>query len=185
MAKEPTKIELRAHYLQQLKSLNFRLKADYDQNLNKVLAQYAQVNNCQRIHCYLPLPHEVNLQPLLAQWLQAGKTVICPKTLPKGILENRPLASLQLLEEGVFNTRYPATTETYQEAYDLIVVPGLAFTRGGNRLGYGGGYYDRFLAQSQFKHAVAVAYPFQIVQHLPLEKHDVGLEKVLVASLKS
>jgi 5-formyltetrahydrofolate cyclo-ligase len=185
MANLPTKIQLRLHYLQQLKGLNGRLKADYDHYLNKALQQFAAVNNCQSIHCYLPMVHEVNLEPSIAQWLQASKTVVCPKTLPKGVLENRPLASLRQLEKGVFNTRHPATTEIYRQAYDLIVVPGLVFTQAGNRLGYGGGYYDRFLAQSQFKHALAVAYPFQIAQHLPVENHDVALEKILVAPAKN
>ena len=64
------------------------------------------------------------------------------------------------------------------------IIPGLAFTRGGKRLGYGGGWYDRFLASAP-KGAVkvGVAYSFQIVDDLPAEPHDVMLSDVVDGSL--
>ena len=63
-----------------------------------------------------------------------------------------------------------------ESAVDVWIVPGLAFSRSGARLGYGGGWYDRFLAKSDPSSiSLGVAYPFQIVDDLPLEPHDLPL----------
>jgi 5-formyltetrahydrofolate cyclo-ligase len=67
---------------------------------------------------------------------------------------------------------------------DLIIVPGLAFGRDGSRLGYGGGYYDRFLARPEQENALrcGAGYPFQLVDCLPTEPHDVPLTHVATPS---
>lgn len=66
-----------------------------------------------------------------------------------------------------------------ESAVDVWIVPGLAFSRSGARLGYGGGWYDRFLAKSRPSAvSIGAAYPFQIVESLPLEPHDLPLSDV-------
>ena len=66
-----------------------------------------------------------------------------------------------------------------ESAVAVWIVPGLAFSRSGARMGYGGGWYDRFLAKSHPSSvSIGVAYPFQIVECLPLEPHDLPLTDV-------
>ena len=66
---------------------------------------------------------------------------------------------------------------------DLIVVPGLAFTRTGDRLGQGGGWYDRFLsARSRHAVAIGVGFDLQVVDELPVEEHDVRVDAVVTES---
>lgn len=68
-------------------------------------------------------------------------------------------------------------------ALDLILVPGLAFTRDGARLGRGGGYYDRLLAHPTCRaKRIAVAYDLQLVDHIPLELHDQRVHQIITES---
>ena len=65
------------------------------------------------------------------------------------------------------------------KTYDLVIVPLVAFDRQGNRLGYGGGYYDRFLAGNSYGQAIGLAYSFQEVESLPVEEHDQKLDLII------
>ena len=64
------------------------------------------------------------------------------------------------------------------ESFDLVIIPGVAFDRHGGRLGYGKGYYDRFLEQTcAFR--LAIAFDFQVIEKVPTEKHDVPMNGIL------
>ncbi|HAD12442.1 MAG TPA: 5-formyltetrahydrofolate cyclo-ligase [Saprospirales bacterium] len=130
------------------------------------------------VHTYLPMGDEVDVRPFIQQALQAGITVVAPKSLKGRQLEHLVLRSLDELEPGIFGTSHPAGGQVYTGAYDLFVVPGLAFDIQGNRLGYGAGYYDLFLGNQPRGYKVGVCYPFQIVTALPTESHDVPLDAV-------
>ena len=63
----------------------------------------------------------------------------------------------------------------------LVLMPGLAFTKKGDRMGYGGGYYDKFLAREPEHPTVALCYQFQMVEELPTQDHDIPVDLVLWA----
>ncbi|MBN8679549.1 MAG: 5-formyltetrahydrofolate cyclo-ligase [Chitinophagales bacterium] len=130
------------------------------------------------VHTYLPMGDEVDVRPFIQQALQAGITIVAPKSLKGRQLENLILRSLDELEPGIFGTSHPAGGQVYTGAYDLFVVPGLAFDALGNRVGYGAGYYDKFLLTQSKGYKVGVCYPFQMVSALPTEPHDVPLDAV-------
>lgn len=175
------KEELRRKMRQERRSLSPAQKQAWDQQLQQQLLTWIATHRPQRIHTYLPLPEEVNFEPALPQMRRQGIQLYAPKTLPQGQLENRPLRDLKDLKHGRFHTRYPATAEVYTGGYDLILVPGLAFDPYGYRLGYGGGYYDRLLAHTPYRHALALAYPFQrLAEPLPREAHDQPVGTVLL-----
>ncbi len=123
------------------------------------------------LHCFLPMGSEVDLFPLLDELLAEGITIYAPKTLKGRVLENYRYTGQQDLVPGVFGTRHPAG-DAYTGTFDLIIVPGLAFTAKGHRLGYGAGYYDTFLPKHPEAFTVATCFPFQVVDSLPVEKHD-------------
>ena len=130
------------------------------------------------IHTFLSMGSEVYILPLIEKLLEDGKIVICPKTLPKRRLENRKLASLNELEEGVFGTKHPSNPEEYKGEIDLFLVPGVAFDVNNNRLGYGGGYYDTLLAEYPQSLKWAICFPEQIVEQVPAETHDKKMDKI-------
>ena len=136
-------------------------------------------NKAQVIHCYLTMGSEINVLPLLQLALDTGLTVVVPKTLKNRQMQNLVLTDLKNMEPGVFGTYHPKDTREYIGNYDLIVVAGLAFDKNGYRVGYGGGYYDTFLAAHPSAVKIGIAFPFQMVATVPVEEHDIKLDKVL------
>jgi 5-formyltetrahydrofolate cyclo-ligase len=145
-----------------------------DQLINLIKEQKAKV-----VHSFLPMGKELNHTPVIEFCLANQITVITTKTLPKSTLQHLVLADLNDLENGVFGTKYPRNAKEWTGTYDLIIVPGLAFDSDGNRLGYGGGYYDAFTKNHPRSWKVAVAFPFQLVNRVPVEQFDQKVDSVL------
>ena len=131
---------------------------------------------------YLASPDEINIDPFIEYMLRAGVEVVAPRW--NG--ETYELAKLKGLDEknlrrGPMGIREPVDADIVEpKEVDAWIIPGLAFTRGGKRLGYGGGWYDRFLASAPKGAAkIGVAYSFQIVDDLPVEPHDILLTDVV------
>jgi len=131
---------------------------------------------------YLASPSEIDIDPYVEDMLRAGVEVVAPRW-NGATYELARVKSLgeKDLRRGPMGIREPADADIVEpkEVYAWIV-PGLAFTRGGKRLGYGGGWYDRFLSSAP-KDAVkiGVAYSFQILGDLPSEPHDVPLTDIV------
>ena len=154
-------------------------KQKFDQFICEEIGQKIEELGAQVIHTFLPMGDEINIFLVIKMMLQNGLTVVAPKSVKSRRMENLVLKSLDELEEGIFGTRHPANSYQYVGYYDLFIVPGLAFDKRGYRLGYGAGYYDMFLAAQLKGHKLGVCYPFQVVEHVPAEAHDVPMNDVL------
>lgn len=130
------------------------------------------------LHSFLPMGSEVDLYPLLDRAVANGIAVYAPKSLKGRVMEHYRYTGQQHLVPGIFGTRHPAG-EPYTGTYDLILVPGLAFTARGDRLGYGAGYYDTFLPRHPEAFTAAVCFPFQVLDALPVEEHDHVVQRVV------
>ncbi|MCH8553846.1 MAG: 5-formyltetrahydrofolate cyclo-ligase, partial [Schleiferiaceae bacterium] len=75
---------------------------------------------------------------------------------------------------------HPGSDKQYDGPIDTFIIPGLAFDIQKNRLGYGAGYFDRFLKNYSTAQKIAVALPFQIMKQLPAESHDVPMDLIIV-----
>ena len=131
---------------------------------------------------YLASPEEVDLSVFIARLWAAD----CPVAVPawrNGTYVLARYARDTALVAGPMGIREPAASGVFSiDSLEpaIWVVPGLAFTAKGARLGYGGGWYDRFLsAAAPGSVALGVAYPFQIVTELPVEPHDIALTAVV------
>ncbi len=164
---------------QQRDELPLTEKAVLDKGLCAKLLKIIEERKARVIHAYLPFGSEIDICPLIEQLLAGGYTIVCPKSLPKRALQNLILKSLQELEDGRYGTKHPANSEEYAGKIDLFIVPGVAFSRDNYRLGYGSGYYDQFFSTHPEGYKLGVCYPFQIVDHLPTEPHDISLDAVL------
>lgn len=141
-----------------------------------------QEKKVQIVHSYLTMGSEVNVLPLLQKALDHDLIVVAPKTLKKRKMQNLIVTNLKNMEAGVFGTYHPKDAVEYTGEYDLIIVAGLAFDQHAYRIGYGGGYYDTFLAEHPNTFKVGTCYPFQLVESLPVEGHDIKLQKVVISS---
>lgn len=128
-------------------------------------------------------PSEPNLDPL---WSSLGeKRAVYPRVNGDS-MEFIELASLQDLTVSRWNLREPAVAQTRRvtlDEIDLILVPGLAFTETGERLGRGGGFYDRLFAQPELTAVkIGLCFDAQLVPDLPSESHDRTVDVVITES---
>ncbi len=125
--------------------------------------------------------HEVDTCGLIRELLAAGREVLVPKALPSRLMDWRRLDVLETLERGPFDVLEPPESlplvRTISSAA-LCIVPGIAFRLDGYRIGYGAGYYDRFLAGFSGTTA-GLAYEFQITDDFQSQPHDRPVQWVI------
>lgn len=130
---------------------------------------------------FMPLPDEVRIRPLMDAAWAAGKSVALPASdaATGGYVAKRVLSEADL-RPGRFGVREPCAECPVVpfSALDLVLVPGIAFDRDGNRLGRGRGFYDRMLALSPDAVSCGVGFDGQVVALVPVEPHDVKLHRV-------
>ena len=134
------------------------------------------------IAVYLASPDEIDLSPFIREMLGRGATVVSPRW--NG--ESYDLARIAGLSDGdlrkgPMNIPEPAAAETVEPGEVAVwILPGLAFTTDGKRLGYGGGWYDRLLAAAGDDAVkIGVAHDFQVVDDLPVAAHDIFVDRVV------
>ena len=173
------KSELRKQVLQEMKALSQEQKQAMDRALTKRFLNHPFYQEAKTIATYLSFPHEFQTQELIEQALKDGKKVLIPKTYPKGRMEFVVYHPQQLVKTS-FGLLEPQGNMEVVDAsqIDLIHVPGLAFTTEGYRIGYGGGYYDRYLEHFS-GHTLSTTYPCQIQDFSP-ENHDIPVQEVLI-----
>lgn len=173
------KAELRKQVLQEMKAISQEQKQALDQTLTERLLQHPFYQEAKIIATYLSFPHEFQTQGLIEQALKDDKKVLIPKTYPKGCMDF-VVYNPQQLAKTSFGLLEPQGDLEVVDAsqIDLIHVPGLAFTTKGYRIGYGGGYYDRYLEQFT-GHTLSTVYPCQIRDFSP-ENHDIPVQEVLI-----
>jgi len=173
------KSKLRDEMLLNRSQIDQKSKAEYDKYVCDELYGIVQEWDHQVIHTYIPMGDEIDVLPLIDMLLREGRIIIAPKTLKDRTLQHLVLQDLKDLEKGMFDTQHPANSIEYIGELDLIITPGLAYDYKGNRLGYGGGYYDTFLAEQPEAHSVGVAYPFQRMKYIPIDRHDIPVNDVV------
>lgn len=132
-----------------------------------------------RILMYHSLPDELSTHAFLKKWC-GRKKFFLPRV--NGVnLDILPYEQSRL-ELGSFHIEEPQGDDTVSpDEIELIVVPGVAFDRMGNRLGRGKGFYDRLLSTTKAS-TIGVGYDFQLLDELPTEEHDVPLDLVITQS---
>ena len=173
------KSELRKQVLQEMKALPREQKQFIDQALTERLLQHPFYQEAKIIATYLSFPHEFQTQELIEQALKDGKKVLIPKTYPKGRMDFVVYDPQQLVKTSFGLLEPQGNLEVVDASQiDLIHVPGLAFTTEGYRIGYGGGYYDRYLEHFA-GYTMSTIYPCQI-QDFNSEDHDIPVQEVLI-----
>ena len=147
-----------------------------------ICAKLAALNLHSSIAVYLASPQEIDLSPFIRKMLTMGVKVVAPRwngeTYELAVLKGLDDAHLR---QGPMGILEPAEAEiVLPKEVGVWLVPGLAFTRNGKRLGYGGGWYDRLLADAP-KDAlkIGIAHAFQVVDDLPSEPHDILLSGIV------
>lgn len=146
------------------------------------LAEAAWYRECNVIYGYYPLGNEVDCREFLEKALKEGKRVALPRMYAASgecLMDFYEITSLEQVEEGRFHVMEPVTAcRKMEETHAVVLVPGVAFDRSGNRYGYGKGYYDRYFSRFPELVKVALAYEKQVEPALAALGTDVKMDAI-------
>lgn len=148
------------------------------------LARTPAFQQAETVMLYMPIRHELDVRPLSRLALEAGKVVLLPRVRRDRVhMDAAAVTSIDdgQLAAGAFGILEPLEAPAFPPAeIELVIVPALAFSRDGSRLGRGGGFYDRFLGAGAFEAVTCgVAYHEQLLDDLPREAHDRRVDAVV------
>lgn len=139
-----------------------------------------QYRDCKSLYAYLSFNQEVRTNPIIEQAWADGKRVAVPKVVGDGMVFIWIESFDNLAPQGAFHIMEPVENgPVASDKSALILMPGLAFDPAGHRVGYGGGYYDRYLAAQPCHPTVALCYDFQLFDHLEVDEYDVPVDRVI------
>ena len=171
------KESIRAAVLQALDIQDREHKAAADKEMTALVLAHPSYQAAQTIATYLPMDHEFDSYGLIEAAQAAGKRVLVPKVVGPGQMVFLPYDPNQLVE-SYFGVLEPRSGQAVDKAdIDLIHVPGVAFNDRGYRIGHGGGYYDRYLADYP-RATISTIYDFQR-KEFSEENHDIPVQEVI------
>ena len=175
------KKELRSTIRQRKRAMTEEEIVSRSRKLGELFAASEAYKNAKTIYGYLPYNQEVRTVPMLEQALRDGKRVAVPKCYGDE-MRFIFMDDLSKVEKGYANIPEPIADEPVaDDKTALVLMPGLAFDPQGHRCGYGGGFYDKFLAEEPDHPTLALCYEFQMLPHLETEEHDIPVDYVIWA----
>jgi 5-formyltetrahydrofolate cyclo-ligase len=147
------------------------------QKIQNRLKQIEIFRSAKKIACYYPIGSEVLTQDIMQEILGDGKEISLPKVVADS-LSFRKIGGLKDLEKGEFGIMEPKDNCLEEKDMDIVLVPTVGITKNGIRLGYGHGYYDRFLSESNAK-TISLTYSKQIVKSIPFTEKDIKIDWIV------
>lgn len=185
---------LRTELKEKLRNMTKEERAQQSNNVCKKLFAHKKYQEGQRISIYLSRDIEVSTSTILENLFDSGKECFIPRyDSAKPMMEMVKLYSMKDYEElplTKWNIKQPAETDNSRDeplssgGLDLIIVPGIGFTKEGHRIGNGKGYYDLYIKRYQEimnkrPYTIALAYREQIVSSIPVDNHDAVIDEVI------
>lgn len=147
-------------------------KLIYNQIIDNKIFERAEV-----VMSYMSFQNEINTEKINEYIISCRKKLLLPKMLDREIIKAIEYTG-EFKIDNSFGIKEPVG-EIYNGDIDLIIVPGMVFDREGNRIGYGRGYYDRFLRLYPKARKISLAYEFQILDRLEAEEHDEKIDEIV------
>lgn len=174
------KAHLRSVYLNQRAKTSPKRKQEIDEIITNAVLQNKYYQAAECVFIYIATKEEIETKEIITDAWKNGKTVCIPRCAPHGMMTVHQITSFEKLTRSSFGILEPQENALMmeQEKIDLAIVPALACDESGYRLGYGGGYYDRFLSETKAA-AICLCAEERLVSRLPKEKHDVPCDVVV------
>lgn len=172
-----TKQELRKQIADEVKALSGEYCARADAAICAAVRESELYRKAQTIFCYIGTDREIDTKALLLAALADGKRLALPLCVGKGIMEAREIRSLDELVNGKYDIPAPAASCPLiePEKFDLVIVPCSTGNEKGQRLGYGGGFYDRYLGKTVGP-KVLLCRRELVKEDIPVEEHDLIMD---------
>ena len=177
MEDNPEKKSLRKLLLEKRDNTSFDFMNIASEKIQKRLKKIKVFRDAQKIGAYYPIGSEVLTQDIIQELLSIGKDVFLPKVVGES-MEFRKIIDFSSLEKGSFEIMEPKDSCQVSNNLDVILVPTVGISSMGLRLGYGHGFYDRFLADYNTT-TISLVLEKQIVKNIPKEGHDIIMDWIV------
>ncbi|KKE80152.1 5-formyltetrahydrofolate cyclo-ligase [Oceanobacillus caeni] len=180
------KTELRKKTITKLKSLSKDERLEIEQKLRNKLVDSDLWKRAKTIGITISQGFEWDTTPIIKKAWDEGKAVCVPKCLPDKEMVFYIIHDFHLLEKGLYDIPEPnpeKATKVKKQDMDLLIVPGVVFDHNGYRIGFGGGYYDRFLVDFP-NETISLASHFQVIEQLPIDSHDLPVTCIVTETNK-
>lgn len=178
---EQTKTELRKQYKQKRRALTEEQVTTASEQIRERFLNSDEYKDCNHLLIYVSQDNEVDTIEIIKQALTDGKVVAVPKVYGDH-MHFHQIHGLEDLKTGAYGILEPAGCEMFHPTEGILIVPGIVFDKSGHRIGYGGGYYDRYMKLHSELTAVAFAYDYQVLPEISCEAFDERLDQILTPS---
>lgn len=160
---------------------DIRDKVSKDMDITERLLEDETVLEADYVLLYASFGSEIDTYLLIDKLIEMGKNVALPRCSSERSMTFHIIGSVADLHEGMYRIPEPDSALPQPVISDktVCIIPGLAFTEDGGRLGYGGGYYDKFIIENPGIITIALAYEQLIVDQLPIMQHDLRVDKIV------
>lgn len=174
------KQELRKKLLQKRKEADPALRHKWSQLIEGYVLGFVEQHSVRCVMLYAAFRDEVETEGIIRQLLNRGICVALPKCYEQGQMSAYQIQEFSELAPGKFGILEPPETFLVEPVeFDLVLVPGCGFGRDGSRLGYGGGFYDRYLPRCIGAKFVGLGYELSVADSFPVECFDVFMDAVI------
>lgn len=171
------KIPLRNLLLEKRDNTSFDLLKIASEKIQKRLKKIYVFKNAQKIGVYYPIGSEILTQDIIQELLSNAKEVFLPKVIGDK-MEFRKIVDFSSLEKGSFDIMEPKDDCKVDNKLDVILIPTVGITPKGIRLGYGHGFYDRFLVENKVT-TISLTLEKQVVKNIPKSEHDIIIDWIV------
>lgn len=168
-----TKKEMRKEILKIRKAMEPEKVRELSEIICRRVRETESYKGCTSLCIYMPINNEAEADLLIDPAREDGKKVYIPKVIGDEMVFNAYDPEL-MREDGAFHIRESESKDVLEpDERTLIIMPGSVFDLQGHRIGYGGGYYDKYLSRYPMCRTMAICFDLQIVEKLPAEAHDI------------
>jgi len=171
------KSALRKHLLEKRDATSAELRDIASEKIHENLRKISSYTNSQNIACYFPIGSEIDTHDIMLNILKQGKNLLLPRIVDDNI-QFYIVSNLEKLERGSFEIMEPKDSCEKAKKIDSVLIPTAATSKLGVRLGYGYGYYDRFLSSTNAV-KISLTYSKQIVKSIPSDSHDIKIDWIV------
>lgn len=167
-----TKQGIRIDILNKRKNMNINEHKRLSEIICEKVLEKLDEGDYENVCIYMPIHNEVDVTCLIDRLMEKNINIYCP-VIKDNRMDFHLYESMEQLQIGMYGIREPKS-EQILDCFDktAIIMPGAVFTEKLDRIGYGGGYYDRYVDVHSECTTIAVAFSFQIVEEIPTESHD-------------
>ena len=177
MEDNPERKSLRNFLLKKRDNTSFDFMKIASKKIQNRLKKINVFRDAQKIGVYYPIGSEILTQDIIQELLSKGKDVFLPKIMEKNI-EFRKIVDFSSLEKGSFDIMEPKENCQIDNSLDVVLVPTVGISPIGVRLGYGQGFYDRYLAEHKVI-TISLTFEKQIIKNIPKSEHDIIIDWIV------